>query len=78
LATKIKYFYGSAEETLSEHFILCFVEEGARPVRDPASDVGKWFLAASEYPRDTFPPHCSGAAYVTTVASMRRILEAAK
>ena len=63
---------------MSQHFILCFVEEGAKPIRDPNSELGKWFLTESEFSGEEFPPYCSGTAYVTTVASMKIVLDAAK
>ena len=68
----------SLQETATPHFILCLVEEGAKPVRDPNSDVGKWFLTKEEFSGDEFPPFCSGTAYVTNVATMKLVLEAAR
>jgi len=46
-----------------------------KTVRDKNSPRGKWFLTKEEYPRDDFPPYCSGTAYLTTIPSMKLILE---
>ena len=32
-------------------------------------------MTKEEYPRDDFPPYCSGTAYLKTIQSMRLILE---
>ncbi len=32
-------------------------------------------MTKEEYPREDFPPYCSGTAYLTTIPSMKLILE---
>ena len=39
---------------------------------------GKWFISKEEYPRDEYPPYCSGNAYLTTIGTMKIILPAIK
>ena len=39
---------------------------------------GKWFITKEEYPRDEYPPYCSGTVYLTTIDTMKIILPAIK
>jgi hypothetical protein len=47
-------------------------------VRDKNSPRAKWLLTPEEYPREEFPPYCSGTAYLTTIDTMTDVLEATK
>lgn len=61
-----------------EKFILCLMIEGAKPERDPKGARAKWFMSEEEYPRSDYPPYCSGTAYVTTIETMKIVLEYTK
>ena len=42
------------------------------PVRDKAS---KWFVTAAEWPGAVYPAYCAGWAYVTSLATVRALLD---
>lgn len=62
------------EITKTQKFFICVVIADAKPVRDPESSLKKWFLTKDEYPEDSFPPYCSGTAYLTNIETIRSIL----
>ena len=44
-------------------------------MRDKAS---KWFVTAAEWPGAVYPAYCAGWAYVTTLATVRALLDWAR
>lgn len=51
--------------------------ESQRPVRLPEAAESKWYVSEEEFPGEAFPTYCSGSAYVTTVASVRKLVSEA-
>lgn len=50
-------------------FFTGFLKQNERPIRQISS---KWYMSENEYPRNAYPPFCSGTGYVfsTDVASL--------
>ena len=56
-------------------FLLCNVRANGTAVRrNSEGGFAKWNVRREDYPEETYPQYCTGAAYVTTVASIRLIL----
>lgn len=45
-----------------DHSLSCYLQRSVPVVRDLSS---KWYVSELEYPNSTFPPYCSGWAYLT-------------
>ena len=67
----LRYFLDRYQFDRKEFFLLCFVMKGNKPRR---SEADKYFVTKEEYEEDEYPLHCSGAAYVTRIKTMERIL----
>ena len=51
-------------------WFLCNILQRA-PIR---SESSKWFVSRAEWPQSSYPPYCAGWAYVTTLATVSRVL----
>ncbi|XP_042871987.1 beta-1,3-galactosyltransferase 5-like [Penaeus japonicus] len=51
---------------------LCYMWKGSRVKRQ-----GRWAVRSEDYPSDTYPPYCMGAAWVLRTAVLPRLLTAA-
>ena len=65
-------------EDISPNFWYFMLKVIYVPERDPDGPRGKWFVTEEEYPRDDYPPYCSGTVYLTTIDTMKIILPAVK
>lgn len=60
-------------------FYLCWVLKDQKVERSPNNPIsGKWYLTHEEYGEPTFPTYCAGPAFVTTIRTMEKVLEAVK
>ena len=69
------YYLNSFKFKADTGFILCHLIEDQVPVRSRDELNGKWYLSHEDYAEETFPPYCSGSAYVTSLAAITRIQE---
>ncbi|CAK9302760.1 unnamed protein product [Gordionus sp. m RMFG-2023] len=46
--------------------LMCYLFPSSPAVSDETHANAKWLVSSSEYASDTYPPYCSGRAYITT------------
>lgn len=55
-------------------FFMGYILNNTEPVRDNST---RWYVSREEYPKDEYPPYLSGAFYVTTPNTARRVIKEA-
>lgn len=55
-------------------YYLCHVLRHARVIRDAAGPQGKSALGRDEYADDEYPTYCTGAAYLTNLDTVRKVI----
>ena len=65
-------FLKQYEFTQQANFLLCLLLQGNKPLRNVDS---KWHVTKEEYNEEEYPPYCDGPVYVTTLETMRKIIE---